>query len=192
MRSGEKKLMNECMKKKLSTQTSKEEGNRSLLSKPPRRTYNTPPRVQRRRRSLLSPQIGNGIDIHGVEASTHSPFSLSISAPLPPRNGPIRTRHWPYLSAFKVLVSPSAFCLFVGTYSIAIVPSLMAFWTNWNRTLICLVRLFHPVFLTNAIAPWLLTQMGIGLGSVPWISYTWGPIHVASWVAVDAAIYSVS
>ena len=28
------------MKKKLSTQTSKEEGNRSLLSKPPRRTYN--------------------------------------------------------------------------------------------------------------------------------------------------------
>ncbi len=33
--------MNECMKKKLSTQTSKEEGNRSLLSKPPRRTYNT-------------------------------------------------------------------------------------------------------------------------------------------------------
>jgi len=33
-------LMNECMKKKLSTQTSKEEGNRSLLSKPPRRTYN--------------------------------------------------------------------------------------------------------------------------------------------------------
>ena len=32
--------MNEYMKKKLSTQTSKEEGNRSLLSKPPRRTYN--------------------------------------------------------------------------------------------------------------------------------------------------------
>ena len=32
--------MNECMKKKLSTQTSKEEGNRSLLSKLPRRTYN--------------------------------------------------------------------------------------------------------------------------------------------------------
>ncbi len=34
-------LMNECMKKKLSTQTSKEEGNRPVLSKPPRRTYNT-------------------------------------------------------------------------------------------------------------------------------------------------------
>jgi len=34
-------LMNECMKKKLSTQTSKEEGNRPVLSKPPRRTYNS-------------------------------------------------------------------------------------------------------------------------------------------------------
>jgi len=34
-------LINEYMKKKLSTQTSKEEGNRSLLSKPPRRIYNT-------------------------------------------------------------------------------------------------------------------------------------------------------
>ncbi len=33
-------LMNEYIKKKLSTQTNKEEGNRSLLSKPPRRTYN--------------------------------------------------------------------------------------------------------------------------------------------------------
>ncbi len=33
--------MNECMKKKLSTQTSKEEGNRPVLSKPPWRTYNT-------------------------------------------------------------------------------------------------------------------------------------------------------
>ncbi len=32
--------MNECIKKKLSIQTSKEEGNRSLLSKLPRRTYN--------------------------------------------------------------------------------------------------------------------------------------------------------
>ncbi len=32
--------MNKCMKKKLSTQTSKEEGNRPVLSKPPRRIYN--------------------------------------------------------------------------------------------------------------------------------------------------------
>ncbi len=71
-------LMNECMKKKLSTQTSKEEGNRSLLSKPPRRTYNTPPRVQRRRRSLLSPQIGNDIENHGVETSAHSFPLLTI------------------------------------------------------------------------------------------------------------------
>ena len=71
-------LMNECMKKKLSTQTSKEEGNRSLLSKPSRRIYNTPPRVQRRRRSLLSPQIGNDIENHGVKASTHSFPLLTI------------------------------------------------------------------------------------------------------------------
>ncbi len=71
-------LMNECMKKKLSTQTSKEEGNRSLLSKPPRRIYNTPLRVQRRRRSLLSPQIGNNIKNHDIEVSTHSFPLLTI------------------------------------------------------------------------------------------------------------------
>ncbi len=51
-------------------QTSKEEENRPMLSKPLRRTYNTPPRGQRRRRGSLSTQIDNGIENHGVEASS--------------------------------------------------------------------------------------------------------------------------
>ena len=131
-------------------QTSKEEGNRSLLSKLPRRTYNTPPRVQRRRRSLLSPQIGNDIEIMMLRPlPTHSPFLLFISAPLPPQNGPIRAFHWSYLFALKIFVSLSTFWLSVSMYSIKIVSSLMAFYINWYRTLICLIRLFYPVFLVN-------------------------------------------